>query len=122
MWHGFPLWAARSGRKRCAAFTDGRTSRQRMRCSARAGGLQPYVQARGTQMPYMSHLFLYLSCMKAEGLTMKNGRLINNRPDGMTGIAEASRLRQSVRRAEKISMIADGISLAEMRENMMRSF
>ena len=53
---------------------------------------------------------------------MKNGRLINNRPDGMTGIAEASRLRQSVRRAEKISMIADGISLAEMRENMMRSF
>ena len=81
-----------------------------------------HVQARGTQMPYTSHLFLYLSCMKAEGLTMKNGRLINNRPDGMTGIAEASRLRQSVRRAEKISMIADGISLAEMRENMMRSF
>jgi hypothetical protein len=53
-----------------------------------------------------------------DGLTIKDGRLINNRPDGETGIAMAARLRRNVKRMEKISMIADGIEAAEMRKGI----
>jgi hypothetical protein len=58
--------------------------------------------------------------MKAEGLTIKNGRLINNRPVAETGIAEAARLRQRMKHLNKVSTIAEGISLAEMRKDMFR--
>tara|TARA_R110000803_G_C11701919_1_gene285603 strand:+ start:147 stop:344 length:198 start_codon:yes stop_codon:yes gene_type:complete len=50
------------------------------------------------------------------GLKVKDGRLINDRPDGISGIAEASMLRKSVKNAKKIEKIADGISLAERRK------
>ena len=52
-------------------------------------------------------------------LRIKDGRLINDRPVGETGIAEMSRLRKTVRRAEKISMIADGVALGDMKGKMM---
>ena len=58
--------------------------------------------------------------MKGEGLTIKNGRLINNRPVGETGIAEAARLRQQVKHQKKVSTIADGIGIAERRKDMYR--
>jgi hypothetical protein len=58
-----------------------------------------------------------------EGLTVKNGRLINNRADGCTGIAQLAKLRKEAKREEKISMIAEGYSRGEMmseaREMMM---
>lgn len=53
------------------------------------------------------------------GLTVKNGRLVNDRPNGMTGISEAAMLKKAVKREKKVSMIADGIMRAEMRENLM---
>ena len=53
------------------------------------------------------------------GLTVKNGRLVNDRPNGMTGISEAAMLKKAVKREKKVSMIADGIIRAEMRENLM---
>jgi len=49
-----------------------------------------------------------------DGLTMKNGRLINNRPCGETGIAEMARARKMAKREEKVSMIADGYARGEM--------
>tara|TARA_R110000744_G_scaffold99610_2_gene192189 strand:+ start:65 stop:226 length:162 start_codon:yes stop_codon:yes gene_type:complete len=52
--------------------------------------------------------------MKAEGLTIKDGRLINNRPVGESGIAEASRLRRSVKHMKEVSTIAEGIRLSEL--------
>lgn len=52
-----------------------------------------------------------------EGLYVKNGRLINARPDGMTGIAEASMYRQQMKKQYKIDCIADGIERAKMRMN-----
>ena len=58
--------------------------------------------------------------MKGEGLTVNNGRLINKRPVGETGIAEASRLRQQVKHQKKVSTIADGIDMAEMRKDLYR--
>ena len=58
--------------------------------------------------------------MKAEGLTIKNGRLINNRPVAETGIAEAARLRQQMEHRYKAECIADGIGLAERRKDMYK--
>jgi len=54
-----------------------------------------------------------------DGLTIKNGRLVNNRPTGVTGIQEAAGIKKAMKRAKKVSMIADGITLAEARENFM---
>jgi len=48
-----------------------------------------------------------------DGLTIKNGRLINNRPNGMTGIEEAAKIRRAVKRARKMEEIAEGIRMAE---------
>ena len=52
-----------------------------------------------------------------EGLYVQDGRLINGRPDSMTGIQTAAMLKNSMKRAKKISMIADGIELADMRKD-----
>jgi chaperonin GroEL (HSP60 family) len=52
------------------------------------------------------------------GLDVNDGMLINNKPDGSTGIARAANMKREMRRAEKISIYADAISLAESRENM----
>jgi hypothetical protein len=57
--------------------------------------------------------------MMGSGLDVQNGRLINNRPCGVTGIAEAASARKAMKRMEKVSMIADGVSLGDMRSDMM---
>jgi len=58
--------------------------------------------------------------MKAEGLTIKDGRLINNRPVGESGIAEAARLRQEMKHRYKAECIADGIGIAERRKEIFK--
>jgi hypothetical protein len=50
------------------------------------------------------------------GLQVNDGMLINNRPDGMTGIAQAAQVKKSIHRAEKIATIAEAYSLAERSE------
>ena len=47
------------------------------------------------------------------GLTIKNGRLINERPDGMTGIQQAANMKRIIKEDRKIKMVADGIERAE---------
>jgi|TARA_R100001230_G_scaffold1753_1_gene498 hypothetical protein len=49
------------------------------------------------------------------GLRIQNGRLINDRPTGMSGIEEASMRRQQMKKQYKIDCIADGIERAKMR-------
>tara|TARA_R100000951_G_C2622505_1_gene174969 strand:- start:500 stop:745 length:246 start_codon:yes stop_codon:yes gene_type:complete len=71
-----------------------------------------------TQTLHTSKNFYYLSFMKTEGLTIKNGRLVNNRPNQMTGIQEASMYRQMMKKQYKIDCIADGIERAEMRKGL----
>ena len=63
---------------------------------------------------------MYLSVMKAQGLTVKDGRLINDRPVGESGIAEAARLRRQMKNRYKAECIADGIGIAERRAAMFR--
>jgi len=47
------------------------------------------------------------------GLNIKNGRLINERPDGMTGIQQAANMKRIIKEDRKIKMIAEGIERAE---------
>lgn len=47
------------------------------------------------------------------GLVVKNGRLVNERPDGMTGIQQAANMKRIVKEDRKIKMIAEGIERAE---------
>lgn len=47
------------------------------------------------------------------GLTIKNGRLVNERPVGMTGIQEAANMKRIIDEGRQIKMIADGIQRAE---------
>jgi len=54
------------------------------------------------------------------GLRVEKGRLINDRPNGVSGIEQAAMLRKAMRRAKKVDMMADGIELAEGRKNFYR--
>lgn len=63
---------------------------------------------------------IYASKMMAgSGLDVQGGRLINNRPDGMTGIAQIAMGKKAMKRVEKVSMIADGVAMGDMRSDMM---
>jgi hypothetical protein len=53
------------------------------------------------------------------GLEVKNGRLINNRPDGMTGLAQMAANKKIMKRIDKVGMIAEGVSMGYMRAEMM---
>lgn len=53
------------------------------------------------------------------GLTMKNGRLINDRPVGVTGIQQAADARKMRKREEKIEMMVEADVRASLREKML---
>ena len=57
--------------------------------------------------------------MAGSGLDVQGGRLINNRPDSMTGIAQAAVAKKAMKRMDKVSMIADGVALGDMKSEMM---
>ena len=56
------------------------------------------------------------------GLRVEGGRLINNRPDGMTGIQQMAMSRKVMKRESKIDMAAEGYvrgeRMSEMNEMM----
>jgi hypothetical protein len=56
---------------------------------------------------------------KMSGLTMKDGRLINDRPCGVTGIQQAADLKKARKREEKIEMMVEADVRASMREKML---
>jgi len=51
------------------------------------------------------------------GLYIKNGRLINDRPDSMTGIQKAASMKRSVDNDRKINLMAEAIQLADRKKN-----
>jgi len=53
--------------------------------------------------------------------TIKNGRLINNAPPLQTGLCKMAKMRKAMKKSEKVSMIADGMDMAEMREQMRKT-
>jgi len=60
--------------------------------------------------------------MDYSGLTVKDGRLINNRPVGKSGLEEAAEIRQIMKRNKEAEVIANGIEKAEMRKDMRNYF
>ena len=57
-----------------------------------------------------------------EGLYIKNGRLINERPEPISGIAKAAMLRKAMKSRTETQNIADGIELYEQRKEMSKIF
>lgn len=53
-----------------------------------------------------------------DGLYVKDGRLINGRSPGMSGIQQAANMKRIIDEDRKIKMIADGIERSEMRKNL----
>jgi|TARA_R100000278_G_scaffold115569_1_gene94533 hypothetical protein len=53
-----------------------------------------------------------------DGLTIKDGRLINNRPNSITGIEEAAMLKRAAKKARKVEQIAAGMEMAESMKEM----
>jgi hypothetical protein len=56
------------------------------------------------------------------GLTIEGGRLINERPDGMTGIQMMANVKSARKRMEKIDMIAQGNEMARNQRDMRNMF
>jgi len=54
-------------------------------------------------------------------LTVRNGRLINTRPNGQTGIQQAAQVKKDMKREKKIAMMEEAMYRAEMRSNLMES-
>ncbi|MDA9302848.1 hypothetical protein N9Q25_00480 [bacterium] len=55
-----------------------------------------------------------------DGLTMKDGRLINDRPVGVSGIAHAAQMRKQNKQRSLTQDIALGIELASERQEMRK--
>ena len=56
------------------------------------------------------------------GLTIEGGRLINERPDGMTGIQMMANVKSARKRMDKIDMIAQGNEMARNQRDMRNMF
>ncbi len=54
-----------------------------------------------------------------DGLYVKDGRLINARPNSMMGIEKVSKMRQEVKRQKNIQEISEGIQRAKTLESFM---
>ena len=53
-----------------------------------------------------------------DGLKVKDGRLINERPEPVIGLYEMGRRRKAMKRADKVSMIAEGNMRSKMIEDI----
>jgi len=53
------------------------------------------------------------------GLNVSDGMLINNRPDGQTGIRQAADMKKVVKKAEKVQMMAEAVFLGNIKSEMM---
>jgi 3-dehydroquinate dehydratase len=54
-------------------------------------------------------------------LTVKNGRLINTRPNDVTGIQQAVQIKKELKRAEKIATMSEAMFQAEMKADLVES-
>ena len=54
------------------------------------------------------------------GYGVKNARLINEAPDTETGIQKAARIKKSIKRFDKVQMIAEGNELANANIDLFR--
>lgn len=81
------------------------------------------LRAWGVQIVLLSEKKYYLCDMKIikgnNGLTVKDGRLINNRPDGVTMLQQAIDLKNAAKREKKISMMEEAYLRADIKAKML---
>ena len=53
-----------------------------------------------------------------DGLYVKDGRLINDRPNGMSGIGKAAAMKRAVDNDKKVNVIAEAIELADNKKKI----
>ena len=53
------------------------------------------------------------------GLSVNDGMMINNRPDGVTGIRQVADLKKAVKRADKIQMMSEAVYLGNIKSEMI---
>ena len=56
------------------------------------------------------------------GLSVNDGMMINNRPDGQTGIAQAAQLKKAMYNAEKISRMSEAVYLGNIKTEMSEGY
>ena len=65
----------------------------------------------------MKYLNLSNSIYQQKGsgmdLTVKDGMLINNRPNSRTGIAQACEMKKMIKRADKVSMYTEAMMMSK---------
>ena len=54
------------------------------------------------------------------GLTVKDGRLINDRPNSITGIQQAANIKRELKDQRKVGMMTRAIVNAEMMKDIIR--
>ncbi len=54
------------------------------------------------------------------GLTVKDGRLINDRPNSVTGLQQAADLKREMKEQRKVSMMTRAIVNADMIKGIIR--
>ena len=54
-------------------------------------------------------------------LTVRNGRLINNRPNSVTGIQQAAQIKKDLKREQKIQMMAEAVCRGEKMSDLSES-
>ena len=54
---------------------------------------------------------VYQQKLAGAGLTVSGGMQINNRPDGMSGIAQAGMIKKAAKHAEKTECISNAVAL-----------
>jgi hypothetical protein len=69
---------------------------------------------------YLGLLSIHIRYFKMDGLRIKDGRLINDRPTSESGLAKLCRVKKEVKRMEKVSIIADGVQMGEAREQLFK--
>jgi len=57
---------------------------------------------------------IYQQKKAGPGLTMECGMMINNRPNSRTGIQKAVEVKNVMKRSEKVSIMAEAVSLGNM--------
>jgi hypothetical protein len=68
-----------------------------------------------------SYLHKKLRVMNYNDLTVKNGRLINNRPNDKTGIQQAAEIKKAMKTAEKIDMMAQAVAIGTIKAEVIES-
>ena len=53
-----------------------------------------------------------------EGLRIQNGRLINDRPDSMTGLQRVAQMKKAMKREAKISIMTDAMRRKDMMDDI----